>query len=121
MRQRPGTASGVIFVTLEDETGIANLVVWPRIFGESRAVVMSSRMMGCVGRVQIEGKLPHQVVHVVADRVLDMTDLLATLHEGKGPALVPPVAHADEVTHPNGGDHRQRGKPGLAIRSRDFH
>lgn len=121
VRQRPGTASGVIFMTLEDETGIANLVIWPRIFGESRAIVMGAKLMACVGKVQIEGKPPHQVVHVVADRVIDMTDLLTTLHEGKGPALIPPTAHADEVTHPNGGDPRQREKPGLVIRSRDFH
>jgi len=122
VRQRPGTASGVIFVTLEDETGIANLVVWPRIFAENRAIVMGARLMGCVGKVQVEGKPPYQVVHVVADRVIDMGDLLAGLHEANNPLLKPPTARADEVTHPNGGDSRRRSeKPALVIRSRDFH
>ncbi len=121
VRQRPGTASGVIFVTLEDETGIANLVVWPKIFATHRAIVMGARLMGCVGKVQIEGKSPHQVVHVVADRLIDMSDLLATLHEDREAGLAAPTARADEVTRPNGRDPRSQRKPALVTRSRDFH
>jgi error-prone DNA polymerase len=134
VRQRPGTASGVIFMTLEDEHGIANLVVWPRLFGESRAIVMGAQLVGCAGRVQIEGKAPHQVVHVVAERLLDMTDLLDHLREDSGNLLLAhQPARADEVKRPNGGDAR-RGKlpsekpmpnlgekPPLISRSRDFH
>jgi error-prone DNA polymerase len=120
VRQRPGTASGVIFMTLEDEGGIANLVVWPRLFQEARAIVMRAQLVGCVGRLQIEGRAPHQVVHVVAERLLDMTELLDSLREGSGPSFATPVARADEVIHPNGGDAR-RGKPALTARSRDFH
>ncbi|WP_374385036.1 error-prone DNA polymerase [Dongia sp.] len=119
VRQRPGTASGVIFVTLEDETGVANLVVWPKIFDQHRAILMGSKLMGCTGRVQIEGKAPHQVVHVVADRLIDLSDLLGRLHEAQENHFTPPLARADEVARPNGGDPRQR--PALHTRSRDFH
>jgi error-prone DNA polymerase len=122
VRQRPGTASGVIFVTLEDETGIANLVVWPKIFASHRAIVMGAKLMSCQGRVQIEGKQPHQVVHVVAEKLVDMSDLLVTLHEDQSRFLNPPVARADEVAHGGGGpDPRERRRPPLLTRSRDFH
>ncbi|TDQ83406.1 DnaE-like error-prone DNA polymerase [Dongia mobilis] len=129
VRQRPGTASGVIFMTLEDEYGIANLVVWPRLFSEARAIVMGAHLVGCQGRVQIEGKAPHQVVHVVAERLVDMTGLLDRLREdGGSERLAHQPARADEVTRPQGGDARERkappvsrGKPALASRSRDFH
>ncbi|MBI2254560.1 MAG: error-prone DNA polymerase [Proteobacteria bacterium] len=122
VRQRPGTASGVIFVTLEDETGIANLVVWPKIFATHRAIVMGARLMACQGRVQIEGKLPHQVLHVVAEKLVDMSDLLITLHEDQSRFINPPVARADEIVHGGGGtDPRERRRPALLTRSRDFH
>jgi error-prone DNA polymerase len=126
VRQQPGTASGVIFMTLEDETGIANLVVWPQLFAQYRPIVMGAGLVGCVGRIQIEGKAPEQVIHVVAQRLIDMTDLLHDLKEGDGPhgnpTLAVPVARADEVTRPNGGDARQRAdRPALVARSRDFH
>jgi error-prone DNA polymerase len=55
VRQRPGTASGVVFVTIEDESGIANLVVWPQIFDSNRRVVIGSRLLGVRGRVQRAG------------------------------------------------------------------
>ena len=139
VRQRPGTASGVIFMTLEDEHGIANLVVWPRMFDQARAIVMGAHLVGCVGRIQIEGKAPHQVVHVVAERLIDMTDLLDQLREDSSSlTLAHQTARADEVMRPNGGDARQGKsvggktggekapppigeKPALISRSRDFH
>ncbi len=64
VRQRPGTASGVVFMTIEDETGIANLVVWPKVYEKFRAIVRHSSAVVCTGRVQREG----EVVHVVAGR-----------------------------------------------------
>lgn len=76
-RQRPGTASGVIFATLEDETGIANLVIWPRVFEAHRRIVLTSRLMLVKGRVQKEGI----VIHVVADEIVDMTDELGRLYD----------------------------------------
>lgn len=62
VRQRPGSAKGVMFITLEDETGIANLVVWPQVFEKFRRVVMGASMIAVRGRIQREG----EVVHLVA-------------------------------------------------------
>jgi error-prone DNA polymerase len=74
-RQRPGTASGVIFVTLEDETGYANLVVWNRIAERDRSALLNARLMGVRGELQVEGR----VIHVIADRLVDHTDMLGNL------------------------------------------
>ena len=109
VRQRPGTASGVIFVTLEDETGIANLVVWPRIFERYRREAMAARLLRVSGELQREGI----VIHVVARRLEDLTHRLRALAAGAGP-LKPPLARADEIARPSGADRRQ-------YPSRDFH
>ena len=69
VRQRPGSAKGVLFITLEDETGIANLVVWPTVFEQFRRVVMRASMIAVGGRVQREG----EVVHLVANRFVDLS------------------------------------------------
>ena len=74
-RQRPGTASGVIFMTLEDETGVANVVVWPRMLERNRKAVLRSRLLSVAGKVEKEGL----VIHVIAGRLIDMTDRLADL------------------------------------------
>ncbi len=74
-RQRPGTASGVIFMTLEDETGVANIVVWPKMFKRNRKVVLRSRLLSVAGKVEKEGL----VIHVIAARLIDMTDRLIDL------------------------------------------
>ena len=63
VRQRPGSANGVLFITLEDETDIANLIVWPSLFERQRRLILSANMIGCRGKVQREG----QVIHVIAD------------------------------------------------------
>jgi error-prone DNA polymerase len=75
VRQRPGTASGVIFMTLEDETGIANIVVWPKMFEQYRREVLGGRLVAIDGPVQSES----DVIHVIAERVHDFTPLLANL------------------------------------------
>ena len=75
VRQRPGTASGVIFMTLEDETGIANIVVWPKIFEQFRRDVLAGRLVAVDGPVQSESG----VIHVIAERIHDWTPLLAKL------------------------------------------
>jgi error-prone DNA polymerase len=77
IRQRPASASGVIFVTLEDETGVANLVVWPKVFERFRAQLLGARLLGVKGVVQKEG----EVVHVVARALFDMTAELARLSD----------------------------------------
>ncbi len=76
-RQRPGTASGVIFATLEDETGIANVIVWPKLFERYRKETLASRLLCVTGELQREGL----VIHLVARRLTDMTDRLMALME----------------------------------------
>ncbi|MFL5169974.1 MAG: error-prone DNA polymerase [Microvirga sp.] len=78
IRQRPGTAKGVVFVTLEDETGISNVIVWRDVFEANRRVAMTARFLAVRGRLQREGL----VVHVVAESFLDLSPELARLREG---------------------------------------
>jgi error-prone DNA polymerase len=94
VRQRPGSAKGVIFMTLEDETGVANVIVWPKVFERYRALVLGSRLVRVTGKLQNE----MGVIHVVADRVEDLTPLLADIEtEGIGDEG---LANADEVRRP---------------------
>ena len=74
-RQRPGTAKGVVFVTLEDETGSINIIVWNAIFEKYRRAVISSRMMLVHGRLQRQSN----VTHVIADQIKDISALLDLL------------------------------------------
>ncbi|MCH8002094.1 MAG: hypothetical protein IIA34_10615, partial [Proteobacteria bacterium] len=71
-RQRPGTASGVIFITLEDETGIANLIVWPKMFERYRRETLGARLLCVTGELQREGL----VIHLIAHRMRDLSDRL---------------------------------------------
>ena len=99
VRQRPGTASGVIFITLEDETGVSNLVVWPKVFERFRRTVLGAQLLAVQGKLQKEGI----VIHVVASRLLDRTDLLRRLAET---AFKSPLAHADHAKSGNPPDPR---------------
>ena len=81
MRQRPGSARGVLFITLEDETGIANLVVWSKVFEQNRRAILSSSMMAVRGRIQREG----EVVHLVVLQVANLSAELASI-SGRRPA-----------------------------------
>jgi error-prone DNA polymerase len=101
IRQRPGTARGVIFMTLEDETDIANVIVWPKTFETFRPVVLGARLVAVTGRVQSQSG----VIHVVADRLEDLTPMLAALSEDAGD--LSSLARADEVKRP-GVDNRER-------------
>jgi error-prone DNA polymerase len=78
IRQQPGTAKGVIFMTLEDETDIANIIVWPKVFAKNRRIVMTSRFVAVRGRLQRAGI----VVHVVAQSFVDLTSELRRLTDG---------------------------------------
>ena len=100
VRQRPGTASGVIFMTLEDETGIANAIVWPKVFERFRPVVLGARLIAVTGKVQSESG----VIHVVAERLEDLTPMLAALSKDAGDLEA--LARADEVRRP--GTHRPK-------------
>jgi len=74
-KQRPGTASGVTFVTLEDESGHVNLIVWKKIAEEFRSVLLNARLLGVAGELQIEGR----VIHVIARQLFDHTEMLGEL------------------------------------------
>jgi error-prone DNA polymerase len=78
-RQRPGEGT-VVFMTLEDETGIANLVVWIPVFERFRRIIMGSRLVGCFGKLQRQG----EVIHVVAERLTDLSPMLRRLRETPG-------------------------------------
>lgn len=75
LRQRPGTAKGVIFLTLEDETGVVNVVVWRALYERFRRAVISGRMLRVTGRIQRE----NGVVHVLAETIEDISPLLDRL------------------------------------------
>jgi len=105
VRQRPGTASGVIFMTLEDETGIANIVVWPKLFEQYRREVLGGRLVAIEGPVQSESG----VIHVIAERVHDYTPLLAKL-SAHG-AKLDPSGPTDEPRKGAHEDPRQAGHP----------
>jgi len=104
IRQRPGTAKGVIFMTLEDETDIANVIVWPKTFEVFRPVVLGARLVAVAGKLQSESG----VIHVVADRIEDLTPMLAALSEDAGD--LSSLARADEVKRP-GADNRDKIGP----------
>jgi len=113
VRQKPGSAKGVMFITVEDETGVANLVLWPDRYARQRRLVLSAGMIACHGRVQREGA----VVHVVADRLEDLSDLLRSVG-GRDEAFPVPHGRGDGATHPAGADPRRR--PGIRVPTRDF-
>lgn len=132
VRQRPGSAKGVVFVTLEDETGIANAVLWADRFEANRRTVMSATMLAIAGRVQREGI----VIHLVAERITDLTPWLREVGELDLPRTTMP---GDGATH--GGEIDPRDRPAsprrpaeswpprrslkapdlIPVRSRDFH
>ncbi len=117
VRQRPGTAKGVVFMTIEDETAVANIVVWQKTFERYRKEVMGSRVVLIEGRIQ---RSEEGVVHLVADRLTDRSHELQRLSEGK---LRPPLSRADEVARPTQ-DHRSPRHPRnvrILPKSRDFH
>ena len=99
VRQRPGTAKGVIFMTLEDETGIANTIVWQKTFETFRPIVLGARLISVTGKLQNE----KGVIHVVADEMRDLTPLLRRLSDEHG--CVDASMRSDEARRPG---HDQR-------------
>ncbi len=95
VRQRPGTAKGVIFVTLEDETGVVNVVVWAKVYERFRRAVIAGRLLRVTGRIQREGP----VLHVVAEQIEDISAMLDRLLEPDfrvPPALFPMCKAGDQ-------------------------
>ncbi len=109
IRQRPGSAKGVVFITLEDETGVANLVIWPDTMERYRKVVMGARLIEVRGRVEYD----EDVVHVIATSLTDATHCLHGLSDD---LLSPPVSYGD---HANGHGHPRNVR--VIPKSRDFH
>jgi error-prone DNA polymerase len=101
VRQRPGSAAGVVFMTIEDETGVANSVIWPKMLERMRKVVMGARLVVVNGRIQRH----EDIIHVVAERLEDRSDWLRLLDE-EGDSMSVPVANADEVKRPDPGSWR---------------
>ena len=101
VRQRPGSAAGVVFMTIEDETGVANSVIWPKVLERERKVVMGARLVVVHGRIQRH----EDIIHVVAARLDDRSDWLRLLTED-GEAVSIALANADEVKRPDPGSWR---------------
>jgi error-prone DNA polymerase len=114
VRQRPGSAKGVMFLTLEDETGIVNAVVWPSLFERQRRVLMTASMMGIHGKIQKEG----EVVHLVAQKLFDFSSNLRNLGERNGDFPLS-YGRGDEVKNGGGPDPRDNPKP--AVQARDIY
>ena len=106
VRQQPGSANGVIFMTIEDETAVANIIVWPKTFERFRPIIMGARYLAISGELQKES----DVIHVVARRLDDLTWLLARLTEDAPP--IEALARADAVKRPHDEnvDSRARGR-----------
>ncbi|PZU72659.1 MAG: error-prone DNA polymerase [Brevundimonas sp.] len=124
VRQKPGSAKGVMFITIEDETGVANLVIWPSLYEQQRRVVLGTSLLVVDGKVQREG----EVVHIVAQRLHDGSDLLASL--GRRGEFRLPHGRGDEVYHGSAPDARtpkardiyipDLSLEGIRVRTRDF-
>jgi error-prone DNA polymerase len=117
IRQRPGTSKGVVFITIEDETGIANLVVWPAVFEEQRKIVMGARLMAVHGVIQRDPD--SEVIHVVAARLEDHTHLLGRLSDDSLlPSTLEKADHAGSWGRP---PNRHPRNVEIIPKSRDFH
>ncbi|MGH7042557.1 MAG: error-prone DNA polymerase, partial [Acetobacteraceae bacterium] len=126
VRQRPGSARGVIFATIEDETGHANIIVWPKVFDRQRRIVVSARMLACRGLLQREG----DVIHVVAEELTDLSDLLASVGQ-RGTAFWTADAQVTQGAGPARRDMHDRSPAEsrsrltnpetLKVTTRDFH
>jgi error-prone DNA polymerase len=124
VRQRPGTAKGVTFITIEDETGIANLVVWTDLYEKQRRTVLTANMLVVEGRIQREGL----VVHIVAEKLIDLTHRLAAIGEQNN--IIMPHGRGDNFRGDTPPDPRSRKPAGeivsgdaniLKLKSRNFH
>ncbi|MGE6695186.1 error-prone DNA polymerase [Sphingobium limneticum] len=116
VRQKPGSAKGVMFITLEDETNVANLVVWTNVFEKNRRTVLGASMMGVRGQVQREG----EVIHLIAQRLDDLSPLLASVGHRADVSEVYRVSRADVVKSPMRPDPRDLGASPLGRSPRDI-
>jgi error-prone DNA polymerase len=115
IRQRPGSAKGVIFITMEDETGVTNLIVWPPILERFRRTALGATLLYCRGRLQRE----EGVIHVVAEELRDLTPRLRSLRDRTGLEERPKSPFGPRERVP-GHDARDFYEPLISIHSRDF-
>jgi error-prone DNA polymerase len=129
VRQKPGSAKGVMFITLEDETEVANLVVWPAVFERQRRLILAAGMIAARGRVQRQG----EVAHVVVEHLTDLSHLLRQVGD-RDEAFPSRPGRGDEARHGGGPDQRDAfgRKPrdiyipdlrlgsGIKVQTRDF-
>ena len=113
IRQRPGSANGVVFITIEDETGIANLILWPDVLERFRRAALGATLLYCRGRLQRE----ESVIHIVAEELRDLTPRLGTLRRRDDATPLPPPRPSPFAAPPRlpGADSRD-----IVIASRDF-
>jgi error-prone DNA polymerase len=119
VRQRPSTAKGVIFITIEDETGIANLIVWSRQFERFRHIIMNAKLLGVTGKLQREG----EVMHIIVEALEDLT---YKLNEISNSNFKESIAYADELKILDNSSEKSESNPvgekkTLGVKSRDFH
>ncbi len=117
VRQRPGTAKGVIFMTLEDESGVANIIVWAKTFERFRAVVLGARCVivrGVLQREALDGQTG--ITHIVAEHIEDATPMLAALSEEF--SAIDTTARADEVRRPQADMSEKRVDAAIKRRER---
>ncbi len=114
VRQKPGSAKGVMFITIEDESGVANLVVWPSLYERQRRTILGASMIAVKGRVQREG----EVVHLVANHLTDLSADLAGVGD-RDHRFPLPHGRGDEFHH--GGSPDARGLPSKGLRTRDIY
>ncbi len=119
-RQRPGTAKGTIFVTIEDETGTANLIVWPKIAAQYRRAVFGAKVLLCEGVLQKESN----VIHVVSRHLTDWTAMLKDLQPGQSDAIRLQLNRDGEIFHSPSSTLRTRKSVHTvwtnSLKSRDF-
>ncbi|KKC24997.1 error-prone DNA polymerase [Sphingomonas sp. SRS2] len=117
VRQKPGSAKGVMFITLEDETDVANLVVWTKVFEANRRTVLGASMMGVRGQVQREG----EVIHIIAQRLDDLSGMLASVGRRADVAEIYRVSRADVVRNPMSPDPRDPEHQPLGRAAREIY
>jgi error-prone DNA polymerase len=110
VRQKPGSAKGVMFMTIEDETGHANVIIWPSVFEAQRRLILSASMIACHGKLQREGS----VIHVIADRLVDCSQMLRGIG-AREEAFPYRTGRGDEARHGGAPDPR-----GIKVATRDF-
>jgi error-prone DNA polymerase len=130
VRQRPGSARGVLFVTIEDETGHANLILWPSVFEKQRSLVLTASMIACRGKLQKEG----EVIHVIAEHLTDLSGLLRSVGQRDDQPFPLPHGRGDDAKRGSTPDPRDKPRPrdiyvrdldirpikGIKVPTRDF-